>query len=410
MISRVFNFFKRQSSNFKVLLVQGIVIGHGTREGIVHTLTQQYTSLYIVALGASKVELGLIQSIGTATRIAISAPIGRVIDKVSLKKITFVGMMLEFLSVLMYALARNWYMIVPAIMLLSLSTPTWGTAYHIFATDSLGDSDRATGFSVLSTISMVPTLVMPLLAAYIIETFGGLKSEGIRPLFYIQFIILVPVSLWVYWNLKEPKRERPKDTPNLLQSLKKFVVLEKGLRMWLLVGVFDSFAMFAFTFLNVYAVEVKGATTSIIALMGVASNLASVLFMIPFGRLADRIGRKPCLYIGLIPTWAWILLLIYSPSPQWLILSSVFGGAYIANWFLWNAITMELVPEHLRGSYEGTLAFISGISSMVATTVGGFLWETVGPSSIFLITLAFETMAIALTSTIPETLIKESNP
>ena len=58
------------------------------RQGAINAFTRQYTNLYIVALGAPKVQLGLIQRITTADRIALSIRIGQVIDRVNLKTIS----------------------------------------------------------------------------------------------------------------------------------------------------------------------------------------------------------------------------------------------------------------------------------------------------------------------------------
>ena len=118
---KTFNFFRRQSENFKILLIQGLLAGGGMRQGAINALTRQYTNLYIVALGATKVQLGLIQSITTAGRIALSIPIGQVIDRVNLKKIFLLGMIFSFLSPLVYALAVDWYMVIPAVLFLSIS-------------------------------------------------------------------------------------------------------------------------------------------------------------------------------------------------------------------------------------------------------------------------------------------------
>jgi MFS family permease len=165
--------------------------------------------------------------------------------------------------------------------------------------------------------------------------------------------------------------------------------------------------MLAFSFLMVFAVEVKGATPSILALMGVASTVAGLVFTIPYGRLADKLGRKPALYVGLIPTFLFVTLLIYAPSPEWLILVGVCQGAWSANFPVWQTIKMESVPAQLRGSFSGILGMVTGISTVFASILAGVLWETIGPYTIFQCALIFETAAILLTITAPETLAKK---
>lgn len=67
---------------------------------------------------------------------------------------------------------------------------------------------------------------------------------------------------------------------------------------------------------------------------------------------------------------------------------------------------MELVPERWRGSYSGINSTVRSVSSIAAFTLGGILWETVGPSSIFIVALASEAAAIVFAAGIPETLRK----
>ncbi len=404
LFHRMFDFFRRQTSNFKILLVQGIIVGGGMRDGVVNALTRQYTDVYIVALGASKFQLGLVRSFGSALRTFISLPMGSIIDKVSLRRMMLFGMTLGWISPMIYALAVNWYVAIPAVLIMSLSWPIRWTLNNIFLSDSLRDTDRATGFSVLRTAAAIPSIVMPLISALIVKAFGGINSEGIRPLFYIQFAVMIPVSAWVYRSLKEPARDKTEKPLGVLQSLKKFVIHEKGPRMWMIVGIFDSFGMLMSPFITLFAVESKGATPSIIALMGISTTLASMLFLIPFGRLADRIGRKAIIYLGLLPDAAWIFLLIYSPSPEWLMLASVFEGFWYATFPMWGTITMELIPQHLRGSYSGAYNMIRGAFSIIASTIGGILWEKIGPSAPFLTALGFETAATITFITVPETL------
>jgi len=54
------DFVKRQTSNFRVLLARKIGYSFLGR------LSNQYTSLYAVALGADKIALGALNSVGSA--------------------------------------------------------------------------------------------------------------------------------------------------------------------------------------------------------------------------------------------------------------------------------------------------------------------------------------------------------
>ena len=95
MISRTFqgfrDFMKRQKSNFRVLLARGAFANF--RWG----LTQNYTSIYTVELGADPIGLGSLTGVGSLVNTFLSAPAGWLADRYSLKKIFLLGLVLEAL-------------------------------------------------------------------------------------------------------------------------------------------------------------------------------------------------------------------------------------------------------------------------------------------------------------------------
>ena len=94
------------------------------------------------------------------------------------------------------------------------------------------------------------------------------------------------------------------------------------LRKWLVVASLTWFPMAMTTpFLQLFAHQAKGADQYLLGVMATATVLTRVLFGIPLGRLADKIGRKKVLYL-LAPLWyASYLLLVFSFSPVTLILA-----------------------------------------------------------------------------------------
>lgn len=50
-------------------------------------------------------------------------------------------------------------------------------------------------------------MISPLIGAYLVTRFGGMTTEGIRPLYYIQFAGYGLVFLLIATQLREPKRK-----------------------------------------------------------------------------------------------------------------------------------------------------------------------------------------------------------
>jgi len=73
------DFVKRQGRNFRVLLARKLGIS------LLGRLSNQYTSLYAVALGADKIALGTLNSVGGAVSTILSLPVGRLVERYSLK-------------------------------------------------------------------------------------------------------------------------------------------------------------------------------------------------------------------------------------------------------------------------------------------------------------------------------------
>ena len=108
------DFVKRQRRNFRVLLARKL--GYS----LLGRLSRQYTSLYAIALGADKIALGSLNSVGSAVSTVLSLPIGRLVDRYSLKKMMLFAMILEILVPVAYAVARDWIMLIPALRLSNL--------------------------------------------------------------------------------------------------------------------------------------------------------------------------------------------------------------------------------------------------------------------------------------------------
>ncbi|NOR84131.1 MAG: MFS transporter [Ardenticatenales bacterium] len=144
--------------------------------------------------------------------------------------------------------------------------------------------------------------------------------------------------------------------------------------------------------------------------MASATVVAQLVFGIPVGRLADKIGRKRIIY-WLTPLWyASNLLLAFSPSPIALVLSAALLAFYSISSGATSAMTLELVPLEQQGKWGGLLGLFTGLATIPAPIIGGLIWRELGPRYVFLIPLAVDLLLrIPLLTSIPETLGKDPN-
>jgi len=398
------DFVKRQRKNFRVLLARKL--GYS----LLGRLSHQYTSLYAVALGADKIALGTLNSIGSAVSTALSLPIGRLVDRYSLKKMMLFAMVLEILVPVAYAIASNWIMLIPALILLQMTgfRSLAVIIESVYIASSLKDEDRAGGFGVSTVISTIGGTLAPIAAAYLVIAFGGINVSGIRPLFFIQLAGLIPLAVFIYLRLTEVSKARDEvknGVKNFLKDFSKLFDEAKGLKRFIFMECLGDFSMGAvFPFAMVFAVEVKQATPFVLGYMGMAATLCNMIFAVPIGRLADKIGRKKTLYLMRPIMYTSYLLIAFAPNAYWLILAWAFLG-FPWEWIIWSTMSMEMVDESKRGRWSGMLMLFNNLVRIPAPIIGGILYQTVNPAMLFLLPVAIDLfLRLPTLFTTPETL------
>ncbi|HDN01832.1 MAG TPA: MFS transporter, partial [Candidatus Bathyarchaeota archaeon] len=375
----VTTFFNRQKSNFNVLITRGILSNF--QKGLV----QNYTSIYIVELGADPVQLGGLNGIGSLFNVFISAPIGWLADKYSLKTAFLVGLIFESLVPLFYALSWCWQMLVIPVILSSLTMVTTMTMERVLTADSLKDRDRATGFGLYMAISQVSSTISPVIAGIIVTQLGGISVRAIRPLFYLAFIVSASATLWVYLKLKDTGPAPNLKSESFIRGFRSIFEGRWWLKRWLIVELLGSFTFGStIPFVMVYAAQIKGADAMTLGLMGAALSLVATFFSIPFGRLADKIGRKKMILLIRPALYLSYILLILAPSPTFLILAFALRGLLWSGVNVYASMQMELVPATDRGRWGGTINTFRSIVRIPAPVVGGLLWTYVDPAFPFI--------------------------
>ncbi len=160
-----------------------------------------------------------------------------------------------------------------------------------------------------------------------------------------------------------------------------------------------------FPFTQVFAHQIKGANEFILGAMVTGSALASILFAMPLGRLADRIGRKRVLYITIPLFWISNLMLIWAPSPALLVIAGILQGFYFIGAPVVAAIERELVPPEQMGRWVGINRFFKMVLSAILALSAGVIWDRIGPQYIFILFVGIDLLIrMPLLISIPETL------
>ncbi len=118
--------------------------------------------------------------------------------------------------------------------------------------------------------------------------------------------------------------------------------------------------------------------------------LSTAVFLVPFGRIADIVGRKRVYVVGLSVFAAASLLSGLAPSPTWLIVARFVQGLGGAMVFATGIAILTIVyPIEERGKVLGIniASVYAGLS--VGPLLGGVLTQYLGWRSVFLFTVPF---------------------
>ncbi len=391
----------RQKKNWRTVVTRQIF------NRFFNELTLQYANIYITLLGASPVQLGAVNSAWGIAQSLISLPLGMIRDRFNIRKIYLFGVALTVLEPLLYAVAPNWQVVSLAILVSGLGMMVGSCV--LICDLSLPPQDRATGKALCEGTGATPTIIAPTVAAILLTALGGISLQSIRSLYWIQFVARILLFVYAYRNLTDI--ERPNIIPKKVDFLKEFgEVFERGtaVKRWLL---FQSINMFTMTMLATFRYpfiyDVKGASPYIIGGIATTMLITEAIFSTVIGRFADKVGRKKAFYI-LIPLFsAANLVMVYAPTPNWLLLSGFLMGFRMIASFSYGSMTPELVPPECMGRWRGLIGFFSGLACIPAPIIGGLIWENFGPEWVFItITVIDLLIRTPLLYMVPETLKK----
>jgi MFS family permease len=162
-------------------------------------------------------------------------------------------------------------------------------------------------------------------------------------------------------------------------------------------------------FTPLFLVEIKHATPLILGIMGTVSTLTALVFTVPFGRLADKYGRKKIIYVTRPLSYASTLATILAPSPEYLVVSSFLGAFAMIGMLMEITMEHELVPAEQRGRWGGFLFFLMGVTSIPGPLLLGFLWQIINPAYLLLLPIFADLPFLVVLPTIRDTLHLDYN-
>ncbi|MCU0621172.1 MAG: MFS transporter [Gemmatimonadales bacterium] len=112
---------------------------------------------------------------------------------------------------------------------------------------------------------------------------------------------------------------------------------------------------------------------TILGLLVATDSLLSFFLAPQWGRLSDRIGRRPVLLVGLVASAVSYLLFALAPSLAILFVSRIVSGGFGATVNVSQAFLADVTPPERRSQAMGLIGAAFGLAFIVGPLVGGLV-------------------------------------
>jgi len=327
-----------------------------------------------VVLGAPVAAVGFIEGVAESIASLLKTVSGRMSD-LSGRRRPYItaGYTASAIAKPLLALAGGWPLVLLARAVDRFGKGLRSSPRDALIADSASAQCRGKAFGWHRGMDTLGAVVGPILALVLIS----LTHDNLRLIFLLAFIPGI-IGAGLTLAVRERRHQMPVDSAG-----NRYRALPGAFRSYMIAwGVF-AIANSSDVFLILKAKQVGYATTMVMVLY-VLYNVVYALASPVLGSLSDRVGRKKVLVGGLI-----VFALVYmgfalaSHTWQLWVLFAVYGLYIAATEGVGKAFAIDLVPSGIRASAVGVLGTVTGIAALVASSVAGLLWSTVGPWAAF---------------------------
>jgi MFS family permease len=324
-------------------------------------------------LGAPVAVLGLIEGVAEATATILRYPFGQLSDRLGRRRpFVIAGYGLGGAGKLLIAVSGTW-----GFALAGRVIDRTGKGVRTAPRDALigavtPPGQQGLAFGLHRAMDTMGAALGPLIALVCLES-------GV-PLRWVFALAVIPAALSVVVVLLFVRERRQPPSPSGFRLR----LPASAAYRWLLAGsLLFAAGNSSDMFLLLKAKDV-GMGVSAVILVYVLYNLVYATASLPLGGLSDRVGQLPVVLGGYVVFAA--VYVGFALAGSWstvAILFAAYGLHIAATEGTSKALISRATPTSERAGAIGLQATITGLASLVASSLGGALWSAVGPWATF---------------------------
>jgi MFS family permease len=357
---------------------------------LIHSLLPVFLTTVV---GASMVDVGLIEGIAEATAAIAKVFSGALSDRIGKRKLLVgIGYGLAAITKPVFPLASTAWEVLAARFVDRIGKGIRDAPRDALIADVTPSAIRGASYGIRQALDTVGGFAGPLSAVALM----ALYADNFRAVFWWALVPAALAVLLIVVGVREPDGARA--TAKHGWPIRKQELRRMSPAFWIVIaiGVVFALARFSQAFLVLKA-QAEGLALGLIPLVLVWMNLVYALTATPAGILSDKIGRVNVLLCGLGAMVVADLALAFVPGLGGTIIGVGLWGLYLGfSQGLLSALVADTAPEDLRGTAFGLFNLVTGGALLVASVLAGWLWYDFGPTATFSTGAVLSGLAILL--------------
>lgn len=346
--------------------------------------------LLVGTLGASMLMLGVIEGLAEGTASIVKLFAGTVSDRFRRRKpLILIGYGLSALTKLVFPLAGSAAAVLGARLVDRIGKGIRGAPRDALIADVTPPAQRGAAYGLRQSLDTIGAVIGPLLALGLMAWLGVVQHA----LWFAAIPGLLAV-LVLWWFVREPEVQEP--APSKRFSLRDWRALDA--RLWWVLGlaVVLGLARFGEGFLVIHGRDL-GLGDRFAPLTLVLMSFVFTLLAYPAGLLADRWSRARLLGLSVLLLLAADLVLGFGQTLWGLGIGVALWGAHLGlSQGVLSAMLADAAPKSLRGTAFGLFHLLGGLAAFTASVLAGWVWQSAGPTPMFLIAASLATISLVL--------------
>lgn len=356
---------------------------------LVHSLLPVFL---VTTLGASAMTVGVIEGIAESTAMFVKIFSGAISDFIGRRKgLMLLGYGLAALTKPLFPLAHSVEVVFTARFLDRIGKGIRGAPRDALVADVSPPEIRGACFGLRQSMDTVGAVLGPALAILLMLWLADIQL--------VLWVAVIPAAIAVtliVTGVKEPVHapsERKFRSPIHWRALLDF---SSGYWWVVVIGGVFTLARFSEAFLVLRAQQL-GFSANWTPLVMVVMALFYTLSAYPAGWLSDRISRTKLLVVGMGLLILADLVLAQSSSAITMMLGVALWGLHMGfSQGILASLVADKAPGKLKGTAFGIFNLVSGVCMLIASVLAGWLWQSIGSDSTFVVGALLASTALLL--------------